>query len=345
MKGNIDEKIRALPKVELHRHLEGCITAEMLLKIAQEHGIKLPTMDLERLRSYVQIQEKTAGLKEFLDKFYWLAMAFPDLETIERIAYEVARDCSRDNIRYVELRFSPTFMSLEKHHDWGDLLLHLLKGVRRAEEDFPIEVGLIVAVSRSNSLTSAMQTVAIASEYAGLGVVGLDLVGEERGFPPELFSSVFKIARESRLNLTIHAGEEGGESNIRAAIEELGAQRIGHGIQVVKDTSLMSFVREKGIPFEIALTSNVQTRAVSSLREHPVRTIRDFGIRVSLNTDDPAVSSTSLSREYLLAMEHFDFTIADLKSMILDTLEQAFIEEYRKVKLRARLRDELALID
>ncbi len=344
MDEKIAEKIEALPKVELHRHLEGCVTAEMLLEIAREHDLKLPTTDLEELRSYVQVQGKATDLKAFLNKFYWLGKAFPDLATVERISYEVVRECARDNIRYVELRFSPTFMTMEKHHQWGDLILHLLKGARRAEDEFDIAAGFIVGVSRTHSLKSAMRAVAVAAEYAGLGIVGLDLVGDEAEYPPEMFASVFRTARDSGLNLTVHAGEEGEVSNVRVAIEQLGADRIGHGIQVVNDPGLMDFVREKKVPLEIALTSNVQTRVVPSLAEHPVRALSDFGIRISLNTDDPAISATSLTREYLLAMEAFGYTLEDIKGFILDALEQAFVEEYRKNRLRARLREELSRV-
>jgi adenosine deaminase len=154
--------IKSLPKVELHRHLEGCISAELLLQIAREYEVKLPTRKLEELRPLIQVKGKAGSLKDFLDKFYWLGMAFPTLEAVERVAYYVCRDCSRDNIRYVEIRFSPLFMSLEIHHSWEELLHAVLKGTRRAEKEFDIETGLIVGVSRSNPLKHALRVVAIA---------------------------------------------------------------------------------------------------------------------------------------------------------------------------------------
>ena len=340
----IIKKIEALPKMELHRHLEGCISAELLLQIAEEYEVNLPTRKLEELRPLIQVKENAVSLKDFLDKFYWLGLAFPNMEAVERVAYYVCRDCARDNIRYVELRFSPLFMSLEIHHSWEDLLHAVLKGTRRAEKEFDIETGLIVGVSRSNSLKQALRVVDIAWEYAGLGVVGVDLFGDEEAYPPEIFSPAFRVAREGGLNVTVHAGEGGGETNIRTAIEVLGAQRIGHGVKIINDKEMMSWVRDRGIPLEISLTSNIQTGTVPSLREHPLRRLYDYGIKVSLNTDDPAISDTTLSREYLLAMEYQGFTFSEIKGLVLSALEQSFLPDYRRQPLRARLERELAAI-
>ena len=338
------KKIEALPKVELHRHLEGCISAELLLQIAREYEVNLPTRKLEELRPLIQVEGNAGSLKAFLDKFYWLGKAFPTLEAVERVAYYVCRDCARDNIRYVEIRFSPLFMSLEIHHSWEELLHSVLKGTRRAEKEFDIETGLIVGISRSNPLDQALRVVDVACEYSGLGVVGVDLFGDEAAYPPELFSPAFRVAREGGLNVTVHAGEGGGETNIRSAIHELGAQRIGHGIKIVNGKRLMEWVRDKGIPLEISLTSNVKTGTVPSLREHPLRRLYDYGIKVSLNTDDPAICDTTLSREYQLAMEYQGFTFSEIKGLVLSALEQSFLPDYRRQPLRARLERELAAI-
>lgn len=338
------KKIEALPKVELHRHLEGCISAELLLQIAQEYEVNLPTRKLEELRPLIQVQGNAGSLKAFLDKFYWLGMAFPNLEAVERVAYYVCRDCARDNIRYVELRFSPLFMSLEIHHSWEDLLHAVLKGIRRAEKEFDIETGLIVGVSRSNSLKHALRVVDIACEYAGLGVVGVDLFGDEAAYPPELFQAAFRVAREGGLNVTVHAGEGGGETNIRAAIEVLGAQRIGHGVKIVNDKEMTAWVKDRGVPLEISLTSNIKTGTVPSLKEHPLRRLYDYGIKVSINTDDPAICDTTLSREYLLAMDYLGFTFSEIVGLVLDALDQSFLPDYRRRPLRARLEQELSAI-
>lgn len=339
---NTVEKVQRLPKVELHRHLEGCVSAELLLEIARDYQIKLPTCDLEKLRSYVQIKGQVAGLAEFLDKFFWIGMAFPTLEAVEFVSYCVCRDCARDNIRVLELRFSPVFMTLESPHGWDELLHAVLKGARRAETEFEIEVGFIVGISRSNGIKPALRAVNIAAEYSGLGVVGVDLFGDEEAFPPELFVTAFQVARESGLNITVHAGEGGGETNIRVAVEKLGAQRIGHGVRIFNDPEMMNWLKDRGVPLEICLTSNVQTRTVPDLRSHPVRRLYDHGIRISLNTDDPAISDTTFSRELLLAMEYFNFSLEQIKGLMLSALDQSFLEPYRKNPARQRLEKELA---
>lgn len=336
------DQVHRLPKVELHRHLEGCVSAELLLEIARDYQIKLPTRDLEELRRHVQIRGQASGLAEFLEKFFWIGMAFPTLEAIEYVSYCVCRDCARDNIRVLELRFSPVFMTLESPHSWEELLHSVLKGARRAENDFDIEVGFIVGISRSNGLKPALRAVNIASEYSGLGVVGVDLFGDEEAFPPDLFVTAFQVARENGLNITVHAGEGGGETNIQVAVEKLGAQRIGHGVRVINDPEMMDWLRGKKVPLEICLTSNVQTRTVPDLPSHPVRRLYDYGIRISLNTDDPAISDTTFSRELLLAMEYFDFSLDQIKGLMLSALDQSFLEPYRKDPARKRLERELA---
>lgn len=336
------KKIEALPKIELHRHLEGCISAELLLQIAEEYEVNLPTRKLEELRPLIQVEGNTGSLKAFLDKFYWLGKAFPTLEAVERVAYYVCRDCARDNIRYVELRFSPLFMSLEIHHFWEELLHAVLKGTRRAEKEFNLETGLIVGISRSNPLDQALRVVEIAGEYSGLGVVGVDLFGDEEAYPPEKFWPAFRVAREAGLNITVHAGEGGGETNIRTAIEVLGAQRIGHGIKIINDEEMMAWLRDRGTPLEISLTSNIKTGTVPSLREHPLRRLYDYGIKVSLNTDDPAICDTTLSREYQFAMEYQGFTFSEIKGLVLSALDQSFLPEYRRQTIRAGLERELS---
>ncbi len=338
---DIVSQVRALPKVELHRHLEGCITAEIMLEVAREHRIKLPSLDLEELRSMIRIQTPVP-LSVFLDKFRLLDGVFPSLEAIDRISYLVCRDCARDNIRYVELRFSPSFMTLENRQSWRELIQHVLRGTLRAEKEFDIETGLIVGVSRSNPIAKAFEIVEIAEEYCGLGAVGIDLFGDEAAYPPELFTAAFRAAVESGLNITVHAGEGGGETNVRVAAEKLGAQRIGHGVRIVNDPELMEWLKGRGIPLEICLTSNVKTQTVPSLAEHPVRRLFDSGIRLSLSTDDPAICDTTLSGEYLLAMEHFGFTLSEIKDLILDAADQSFLEPHRKDFLKKRLAAELA---
>ena len=336
------ETIRRMPKVELHRHLEGCVSAELLLEIAKDYRIKLPTRNLEELRSQVQIKGQAASLVDFLDKFFLIGKAFPTLEAVELVSYCVCRDCARDNIRAVELRFSPVFMTLENQHSWEDLLHSVLKGARRAENEFDIEAGFIVGISRSNGIKPALRAVNIAAEYSGLGVVGIDLFGDEAAYPPELFATAFQVARESGLNITVHAGEGGGETNIRVAVEQLGAQRIGHGVRIINDPEMMEWLRGRGVPLEICLTSNVQTRTVPDLPSHPVRRLYDYGIRISLNTDDPAICDTTFSRELLLAMEYFDFSLDEIKGLMLSALDQSFFEPYRKKPARELLEKELA---
>nr|HPQ67323.1 hypothetical protein [bacterium] len=199
-----------LPKVELHRHLEGSVTPELLLEISGKYGVKLPTRDLEALRRATQIRERVGSLGEFLQRFYLLGLAFPSVEAISEVAYRVCRDCARDRIRVLELRFSPVFMSIEQPHPWEEMVEAVWAGVRRAQDEFPIRVGLIIGVSRSNGLDRALEVVDLVVRSRDRGVLGIDLFGDEAQYPPELFAEPFAAARRSGLNITVHAGEEGG---------------------------------------------------------------------------------------------------------------------------------------
>jgi len=332
------EYFQGFPKVELHRHLEGSVTPEILWEVASRYGVSLPTRNLNELRRAIQIDGRVSSLKEFLDRFYLLGLAFPTLEAVEEVSRLVCRQCAREGIYLVELRFSPVFMTLEQGHHWGEMIEAIVSGVAAARREAEIEVGLIVGVSRSNPVERALEVVELAERFRGRGVVGLDLFGDEDAYPPEIFSQPFRAAREKKLNITVHAGEGGGETNIRTAVETLGASRIGHGVRVIRDPDLVKWVRDRGVSLEICLTSNVHTCTVPSLSEHPVREIFDAGIKISLNTDDPAISKTTLSEEYALAAEVFGFTPRELRSLVLTALEQSFLPAAAKARAGARIR-------
>jgi len=338
------EFYKNFPKVELHRHLEGSVTPEILLDIAGKYGVSLPTHDLGELREAIHINGNSCSLKEFLDRFFLLGLAFPTLEAVEEVAWRVCRQCWQEGIRLVELRFSPVFMTLEQYHSWPELLEAIIAGVSRARADFDLEVGLIIGVSRSNSIDKAREVIELAGQYSGKGLVGLDLFGDEAPYPPEIFAEVFLEARRNNLNITIHAGEGGGETNIRTAVEKLGASRIGHGVRVINDPELLIWLKERDISLEICVTSNVHTCTVAGLEEHPVREIYDSGLIISINTDDPAISDITLIDEYSLVAEVFHFTPSEMKSLVLGTIRQSFLPREIKARVREDVEKEFSKI-
>ncbi len=164
----------------------------------------------------------------------------------------------------------------------------------------------------------------LAIDYADRGVVGLDIAGREHGYPPELFVEPFRMARDSGLGITVHAGEDDGPESVRGAIESLGAARIGHGVRVVRDPDVVRLVKDLGVYLEVCPTSNVLTHAVESLESHPVRRLYDEGVRITINTDDPSVCNVTLTQEYELLMERFGFTLEEIEGLISVAEQAAF---------------------
>jgi adenosine deaminase len=320
-----------LPKIELHRHLEGSIRPATIAEICWERGIELPTHDPDGLPDLLQIGKPAADLKEFLAPFKVIKLCFADKEAISRIAYEVIEDAWRDNVQRLELRFSLEVMAFYHKLSLSDVMDGIAEGVSLAARRFPTLVKLIPSISRDCSTESLGvpwpspdEIARTAVDYADRGVVGLDLSGVESGYPPELFAAAFGIAREAGLGITVHAGEGAGAESIRGAIECLGATRIGHGVRIVQDSEVLQLALDRGITLEICPTSNVLTRAVESLESHPVRQLYDAGLRITINTDDPAICGVTLTDEYTLLAEKFGFTLAEIEHLNETARKAAF---------------------
>jgi adenosine deaminase len=312
----------AMPKIELHRHLEGSVRPETLVELCRTHGVELPTYDIAEVASLVRLSEPAADLEGFFRPFRTIKFCFVDREAVARLAYEAVEDASADNIDYMELRFSPEFMAFYHRMSLSDVLDGIVEGVDQARTRFHTVVKLIVSISRHvSSETMNMpwptpdEIVDVALKYADRGVVGLDLSGKEGGFPPKLFVGPFARARQAGLGITVHAGEDAGPESIRDAIEYLGATRIGHGVRIIQDADVVRLALEQGTVFEVCPTSNVLTRAVESIESHPIREMYDAGLKVTLNSDDPSVCVATLTDEYMLAHRRFGFTLSELVGM------------------------------
>ena len=322
MSNSLREQLAELPKTELHRHLEGSIRPATIAEICRERGIELPSYDADELSDLVRITKSVDDLAALLKIFRIIQRCFTDKEAIARIAYEAVEDAYLDNVRYAELRFSPEFMAYYHHLSLTDVMDGVVEGIALSGRKFPVTAKLIVTVTRQfNSETMGMpwpspnEIARLALDYADRGVVGFDLAGAESGYPPELFAEAFEIAREGGLGITVHAGEGAGPESIRGAIEHLGATRIGHGVRIVQDSEVLQLALDRGVTLEICPTSNVLTRAVESLESHPVRQLYDAGLRITINTDDPAICGVTLTDEYMLLAEKFGFTLAEIEQL------------------------------
>src|SRR5215510_6532921 len=259
---------RALPKVELHRHLEGSLRLDTMVDVAQQHGIEIPK-DILRLSTLVQVQEEDKfTFQNFLSKFNTLRMFYRTPEVIHRVTREAIEDAAKDNVRYLELRFTPVALSRAERFPLHDVVDWVIKSAQEASKKYDVIVRLIASVNRHESTELAEQVAWLAVEHLADGLVAIDLAGNEAEFKTEPFYGLIKEARQSGLHVTIHAGEWGPAINVREAIEQLGAERVGHGVRVLEDRDIIALARERGTAFEVCMTSNYQSGVVGSLDTH-----------------------------------------------------------------------------
>ena len=334
-KKELFEEMRAFPKVDLHRHLEGSISAETLVEIASQYGGILPAYTIEKLRPYIQMDAESPGFSTFLQKFKVYRGFYPCREAIHDVAYRAVRDAARDNVRYLELRYSPShFAGLNKFRE-SDVIEWINGAIRKAATDFNIIVVPILTISRDYGLQLAENTVRYVTQLQPGYFYGLDIAGDEVVNSALPFSDLFAAAKRAGLNLTIHAGEACGPRNVIEAVIDFNADRIGHGVRSIEDSKAVALLRERHILLELCLTSNVHTGVVSSVDVHPIRRFMDAGVPISINTDDPAISAITLSGEYVEAVTKLGFTQSELKAVNLQALDHAFHpdKEYLKRQL------------
>ena len=333
----------SLPKVELHRHLEGSLRLTTMLDIARQHGVTVPA-SMFNLSGLVQVQDQDPmTFSNFLDKFKTLRLFYKSPDVIHRVTREAIEDAAKDNIRYLELRFTPVALSRAEGFPLHDVMDWVLTSAQEAAQKNNIKVGLIASVNRHESLELAEQVTWLAVEHIESGLVGLDLAGNEAEFKAAPFRDIFKEAKQSGLHITIHAGEWGPAENVREAIANLNAERIGHGVRVMEDQSIVSLARERGTTFEVCVTSNYQSGVVKSLPEHPLPSMLAAGLNVTVNTDDPSVSRITLSHEYQHIGEDLNVPFDVLKQSVIKAAQASFMNEFEKTKLVTSLKHELKL--
>jgi adenosine deaminase len=336
------DEFRKLPKVDLHRHLEGSLRLQTMIEVARKHGMTLPA-NVVRLSRLVQVQDEDSfTFDNFLSKFNTLRMFYRSPEVIDRITYEAVEDAAKDNIRYLELRFTPVALSRAERFPLEDVTDWVCKAAQKAAKKYGVTVRLIASVNRHEPIELAEQVAWLAAERIGDGIVALDLAGNEAQYPAKPFVPVFNEARQAGLHVTIHAGEWGGAQNIREAIEKFSTDRIGHGVRVLEDDFATALAREHGTAFEVCVTSNYQTGAVESLPKHPAPQMIEKNLNVTFNTDDPSISQITLGNEYRTVVEDLKISRGVLKERILAAAQATFLPENDKKKLVDSLKKELS---
>jgi adenosine deaminase len=326
---------RGIPKIDLHRHLEGSLRLTTLLEIGRAHGLDIPGTG--QLRSLVQINhEEPFTFQNFLSKFETLRLFYRSPEVISRVVQEAIADAAQDQLHYLELRFTPVALSKAQGFSLAAVMDWVCEGAKIAQHQNGIQVSLIASVNRHESLDMAEQVALLAAERRSKGIVGMDLAGNESKFSALPFSGIFREARQAGLYLTIHAGEWAGAGNISDAILQLGADRIGHGVRVLEEERVVELARDRGTVFEVCVTSNYQSGVVPALSDHPIQRMIAAGLNVTINTDDPSVSQITLSEEYRLVAEDLGMSLDTLKECVFNSAKAAFLSSERRAHLLNR---------
>lgn len=330
-----------LPKVELHRHLEGSLRLQTMMDIADNYGITLPASS-KQFSDLVQVQdEDPLTFQNFLEKFTTLRLFYKSPDVIHRVTREAIQDAADDNVKYMELRFTPVALSRAESFPLQDVIDWVCTSAAKAEKDFDIKVKLIASVNRHESPELAEQVAGLAAAYIERGIVGMDLAGNEAEFSAKPFAPIFAEARQAGLRITIHAGEWAGAENVREAIEDISAERIGHGVRVMEDEDVVAMARERGTTFEVCVTSNYQSGVSPELGLHPFPNMVQAGLNVTVNTDDPSISRIDLSHEYKVSHEDLGISMDALKESNLQAARAAFLPDDEREQLIGQLKKEM----
>ena len=307
----------SLKKIELHLHLDGSVSLDL--------ASKLSGLSLKELKEKMIAPDKCFDLKDYLTRFDFPISLMQTKKNLELISQDLVNRLEKDNVIYAEIRFAPI-----KHIE-NLTLEEVVEAVTQGLKNEDVKTNLILCMMRDSSYEENLKIVELAKKYLNKGVVGLDLAGAEALYKTKTFEQLFKKASKEKIPFTIHAGEV-DEIDLQDAID-LGLKRIGHGVFAIKNDNLLKQIQDKNILLEICPTSNIQTNAFNSYREHPVRLLYDKKININISTDNRTVSNTSLEREYKHLIKECNFTKEELKEINKNSLNYAFLNPKEKIKL------------
>lgn len=323
----------ALPKIELHCHLDGSLRPKTIIDIAKREGISLPSMEMEGIQKELIAPLDCESLDEYLKRFALPNLVMQSKENLRRITFELFEDAAQENVKYMEVRFAP-LLHTAKGLNIEEIIQSVLNGMKEAEAQFNINGNIILSCMRTMSVESAYEVVEKGKKFLGKGVVAIDLcASEEEGFCGK-FVEPIALAKEYGYRVTIHAGETGIGKNVLEAVELLGAERIGHGVFIKDCAEAYEIVKERQVVLEMCPTSNVQTKAVNDFCAHPIYQFHQDGIKVTVNTDNRTVSDTTMAKECTIVFNEFKITDEDYKQIYLNSVEASFADEEIKKKLR-----------
>ena len=312
--------LKRLPKVELHCHLDGSLRVPTILDLAKKDKVTLITSSSYKLSKLLVIGKTRGSLEDYIKRFDITLSVMQTPQALTRTAYELIEDVAKENVRYIEIRYSP-ILHKGKGMTMGESVEAVREGLKRGQKDFGVKSGIIVCGIRNISAATSLKLADLTVRYKNKGVVGFDLAGAEENFPAKDHQEAFYMILNNNINATIHAGEAYGPSSIHQAIHHCGAHH--------------------RIALEVCLTSNWQTRSIRSLKYHPLKYYYDQGIRVTINTDNRLMSGTTLTKEFLLAHKLFGFKLYDFREMIIMAMKSAFIPYAERKQMIRKIADEL----
>ncbi len=323
------EAIEKLPKTDLHCHLDGAIRPETILDIAKKHRLDFGSLSLNELKKRLVLGERVSSLENFLKAFDITCAVMQWGDAIERIAFELAEDSAKENVRYLEVRMAPGYRNSGNLSD-ADVMRSIRRGLARAEKKYPIRTNMIVCAIRIFEPSESIEMAKLAVSLKNEGVVGFDLAHAERNNPAGNHREAFEIVKKGGVHRTVHAGEDDGPQSIRQALDLCFAERLGHGLTLYQDPELEARVAREGITVECCPSSNVQISLIPSWKDHPLPRYLKNGVKATLNTDNRLLTGIRVTDEYLRAAKTFDLTWNQIKTIALNGFRGAFLPEDEK---------------
>ena len=332
------EILKGLPKVELHRHLEGALRIGTMLELGRKYNLSLPLEDVSSLLKMVAYNDgEPRTLAHFLTKFRsdW----YRSYQDIERVAGEAVADAAGEGIVHLEQRFSPEHFTRTSRLDLQGVMQAVCESARAAASDAAVGVGFIITFTRERYDFSAWKKIVdLAAGMWDSGVAGVDLAGDEFNHPNNEFEKIFRrVVDTGILGATVHAGEGTTAAQVHTAVELLGARRIGHGLKAAEDEAVVHFLAGRGVALEMCPISNYQTGCINDLQQHPLPQLDRAAVAVTINSDDPAIHRSTINDDYDVAVTRWAFTLDDLLRLELNAVGAAFLPDDRREELRARI--------
>jgi len=321
-----------LPKIDLHCHLDGSTRPQTIIDLAKQQGIKLVSQDPREIKKLIVAPETCANLDEYLQRFALPNQVMQTAQALERITFEVFEDAAQENVTYLEIRFAP-LLHTQGNLSIADVIESVIKGMQRAHEKYGIYGNIILCALRHLPNENYKEMLTVGAHYLQHNVVGFDIAGSEMDNFAANYIDLAHLAQHLGFRVTIHAGEQGCGQNVLDSIMLLGAQRIGHGIAITQHQPAYSCVKDKNIGVETCPTSNLQTKSIGCLSDHPVRDFFQDGLSVTINTDNRTVSNTTMTDEVRKVIETFHFSLEDYFHIYRYSVAQSFASEDVKTKL------------